>query len=141
MQKNQGNPKKNADQGQKPSELWQNKPCPRLFVIKQTISRLLTRSIYTFLLAMMGLCCQNALAQFNDTTFYHTGYTSSGSINKTKDGTAYLLNNGLRFNVKRKDISLNFNNSWVYGRQQGDLTNNDFSTTLDFNLYVIAVRV
>ncbi|RYD84353.1 MAG: DUF481 domain-containing protein, partial [Sphingobacteriales bacterium] len=63
------------------------------------------------------------------------GYLSTGSINKTRDGTAYLLNNGLKFNVKKKDISLNFTNSWVYGRQRSNLTNNDFSTVLDFNLY------
>lgn len=95
----------------------------------------MNKYICVLLLAMIGAGGQKAVAQFNDTTFYHTGYISSGSINKTKDGTAYLLNNGLKFNVKRKDISLNFNNSWVYGRQQGNLTNNDFSTTLDFNLY------
>ncbi|QNL52636.1 DUF481 domain-containing protein [Olivibacter sp. SDN3] len=62
-------------------------------------------------------------------------YSSSGSVNKTGDGTAYLLNNGLKFNVKKKDISLNFNNNWVYGRQRDILTNNDFSSSLDFNLY------
>lgn len=73
--------------------------------------------------------------QFNDTTFYHTAYLSSGSINKTNDGTAYLLNNAFKFNVKRKDIALNFNNSWIYGKQNHNLTNNDFSSSLDFNLY------
>ncbi|RYZ95445.1 MAG: DUF481 domain-containing protein, partial [Sphingobacteriaceae bacterium] len=78
---------------------------------------------------------QRAAAQFNDSTHYHASYLSSGSINKTKDGTAYLLNNGLKFNVKKKSVSLNFNNSWVYGRQRSNLTNNDFSTALDVNLY------
>ena len=73
--------------------------------------------------------------QFNDTTFYHTAYLSSGSINKTNDGTAYLLNNAFKFNVKRKDIALNFNNSWIYGKQNRNLTNNDFSSSFDFNLY------
>ncbi len=76
-----------------------------------------------------------SFAQFNDSTFYHTAFQSTGSINKTRDGSAYLLNNGLKFNVKRKDISLNFNNSWVYGKQTGVLSNNDFSSSLDFNLY------
>ncbi|MBL4677468.1 MAG: DUF481 domain-containing protein [Mucilaginibacter sp.] len=77
----------------------------------------------------------SAYAQFNDSTFYHTAFQSTGSINKTRDGTAYLLNNGFKFNVKRKDVSLNFNNGWIYGKQNGGITNNDFSTSLDFNLY------
>ncbi len=74
-------------------------------------------------------------AQFNDTTHYHTAYTSSGSINKTKDGTAYLLNNGLRLGIRKKTVAMNFTNTCVYGRQQDALTNNDFSTSFDFNLY------
>ncbi|MBB3968391.1 DUF481 domain-containing protein [Mucilaginibacter phyllosphaerae] len=81
------------------------------------------------------VCSKSALAQFNDTTHYHTAYLSSGSINKTNDGTAYLLNNAFKFNIKKKDISLNFNNNWIYGKQNGNLSNNDFSTALDFNLY------
>lgn len=76
-----------------------------------------------------------ATAQFSDTVHYRVTALSSGSINKTKDGTAYLFNNGLKFNVKKKSISLNFTNNWVYGRQKSLLTNNDFSTSLDFNLY------
>jgi hypothetical protein len=77
----------------------------------------------------------SAYSQFNDTTFFHTAFQSSGSINKTNDGTAYLLNNAFRFNVKKKDVSLNFNNNWIYGKQNGNVSNNDFSTSLDFNLY------
>ncbi|GAA4918480.1 DUF481 domain-containing protein [Mucilaginibacter defluvii] len=74
-------------------------------------------------------------AQFTDSTHYRVNYTSSGSINKTGDGTAYLLNNSAGIGIKKKNISLNFNNTWIYGRQRDALTNNDFSTALDFNLY------
>jgi hypothetical protein len=81
------------------------------------------------------LSAGSAYAQFNDTTFYHTAFLSSGSINKTSDGTAYLLNNAFKFNVKKKDVSLNFNNNWIYGKQNGNVSNNDFSSSLDFNLY------
>lgn len=87
------------------------------------------------LAAILTGLCGNAYAQFNDTTHYHTAFLSSGSINKTNDGTAYLLNNALRFNVKKKAISLNFNNNWIYGKQNGNMSNNDFSSALDFNLY------
>ncbi len=87
--------------------------------------------MFLFILVTAG----TAQAQFSDSTHYHTAFLSSGSINKTNDGTAYLLNNALKFNVKKKDVSLNFTNNWIYGKQNGDVSNNDFSTALDFNLY------
>ncbi|MFD1256421.1 DUF481 domain-containing protein [Mucilaginibacter terrae] len=76
-----------------------------------------------------------ARAQFNDTTNYHVIYNSTGSVNRARDGNAYLLNNGLRFEVKKKSVAFNATNSWVYGKFNGDLTNNDFSSSIDFNLY------
>lgn len=74
-------------------------------------------------------------AQFNDTTHHRLNYTSTGSLNKTNDSRAYLLNNALRFGIRKKSISLNSSNSWIYGKQNDQLTNNDFSSSLDFNLY------
>jgi hypothetical protein len=81
------------------------------------------------------LTASTARAQFNDTTNYHVIYNSTGSVNRARDGNAYLLNNGLRFEVKKKSFALNATNSWVYGKSNGDLTNNDFSSSIDFNLY------
>lgn len=74
-------------------------------------------------------------AQFTDSTNYYAAFTSSGSINKTNDGDAYLLNNAVKFSIRKKRISLNTANSWIYGKQDKDLTNNDFSSSLDFNVY------
>jgi len=83
------------------------------------------------LLLPAGSC----FAQFTDTTNYVINYTTGGSVNTTDDSKAYLLNNAVRFGIKKKTISLNFNNNWVYGKQNRQLTNNDFSSALDFNLY------
>jgi len=74
-------------------------------------------------------------SQFSDSTHYYFNYASTGSANKTQDGNAYLLNNGLKFSVQKKSITANLGSSWIYGKQNSNLTNNDFSTTLDFNLY------
>ncbi|RZK24960.1 MAG: hypothetical protein EOO43_06765, partial [Flavobacterium sp.] len=74
-------------------------------------------------------------AQFTDSTSYLVQFTSNGSINKTNESKAYLLNNVVRLGIRQKAISLNFNNNWIYGKQNQQLTNNDFSSTLDFNLY------
>lgn len=74
-------------------------------------------------------------AQYNDSTFYRATLTSTGSINKTNDGRANLLNNVVSFGIKKKDIVLNSTNSFVYGNQNNTLTNRDFSSSLFFNLY------
>ena len=76
-----------------------------------------------------------ANAQFSDSVHYHVIYNSTGSVNKARDGSSYLLNNSLRFEVKKKSIALNASNNWVYGRSNNALTNNDYSSTIDFNLY------
>ncbi|MEO6915363.1 MAG: DUF481 domain-containing protein [Chitinophagaceae bacterium] len=77
----------------------------------------------------------SARSQFNDSTFYHVNYTSTGVLNRTNDNNSYVLTNGLKFNVGRKDVTMNLTATWLYGEQQQVLTNNDFSSALDFNLY------
>jgi hypothetical protein len=104
--------------------------------VMQKGNNLIQYRSYKSLVFFIGIVISNNVyAQFNDTTHYHTAFLSSGSINKTNDGTAYLLNNAFKFNVKKKAVSLNFNNNWIYGKQNGSVSNNDFSSALDFNLY------
>lgn len=90
-----------------------------------------------FILFFLGLMLTGftTLAQFNDTTQYHVIFNGAGTANRAPEGNSYLLNNGLRFEVKKKSIALNATNTWVYGKSNGALTNNDYSAALDFNLY------
>ncbi|RYG24559.1 MAG: hypothetical protein EOO01_43315, partial [Chitinophagaceae bacterium] len=74
-------------------------------------------------------------AQFNDSTNHLVGFSSTGVINKTNDGDSYVLNNNVRFGVRRKDVSVNAASGWIYGEQNDRRTNNDFNASLDFNLY------
>ncbi|SDZ94194.1 DUF481 domain-containing protein [Pedobacter hartonius] len=90
---------------------------------------------YFYLILSFFLLPVNAAAQFTDSIHYSVNYATAGSINKTNDGQTYLLNNAAKFGIKKKAFSLNFSNSWVYGKQDRQLTNNDFSSSLDFNLY------
>ncbi|MDT3404861.1 DUF481 domain-containing protein [Mucilaginibacter terrae] len=76
-----------------------------------------------------------ARAQFNDTTNYHVVFNGTGTANRAPEGNTYLLNNGLRFEMKKESIALNATNTWVYGKSNGALTNNDYSSSVDFNLY------
>lgn len=87
--------------------------------------------IFSLFLLSVNLC----QAQFTDSTHYYAGFVSTGSANKTDDGDSYLLNNSIKFGMRKKSISLNLSNTWIYGKQDQSLTNNDFSSGLDFNLY------
>ena len=76
-----------------------------------------------------------AFAQFSDSTNYLISYGSTGVINKTNNTKSYVFTNALKLAVRKKSISLNSATTWIYGWQQDNITNNDFSSTLDFNLY------
>jgi hypothetical protein len=77
----------------------------------------------------------SAFAQYSDSLQYYTGYTSTGTFNKTNENNSYLIHNILKLGTRKKDISLNSNSKWLYGKQNDDLTNNDVSSTWDVNLY------
>lgn len=81
------------------------------------------------------LYCCVAFAQFDDTTHHHISYGATGTINRANEGHSYVLNNALTFEISKKNISLNTSNNWVYGESQGQITNNDFSSALNFDLY------
>jgi len=87
------------------------------------------------LLILVMLLCSPAFAQFNDTTNYYANYTSTGVINKTNDGSSYVLNNNAKFSVAKKHMSFNMTTGWIYGKQLGVKTNNDVLSALDANLY------
>jgi len=74
-------------------------------------------------------------SQFNDSIHHYVNFASIGIINRTNTGSSYVLTNGLRFNISKKNIRLNSTNSWIYGEQQKNITNNDFNSTLDFNIF------
>lgn len=74
-------------------------------------------------------------AQFTDSTTKFLKIASGGSVNKTKDGTNYLLNNNAQFNVKKQRTAFNSSGTWIYGKSPDKLTNNDFTLTSNINLY------
>ncbi|WP_298738671.1 DUF481 domain-containing protein [uncultured Chitinophaga sp.] len=83
------------------------------------------------LLALPGV----TFAQFSDSTHYYVKYASTGSINRTNDGRSWLLNNMAGFKISKKKISFNAAASYVYGKQDRQLTNDDVSAAVDFNWY------
>jgi hypothetical protein len=89
----------------------------------------------TILPVLLTLIPAALLAQYSDTTRYYAGYTSGGTFNKTTEKSSFLLNNGLRLGVRKKKIVMNSASRWLYGSQNGTLTNNDLSSSWDGNLY------
>lgn len=61
--------------------------------------------------------------------------TSSGNFNRTSDGIPYLFDNGLKYRLRKQSLVMHSTSAWIYGNTPGKLTNNDFTSALDFNLY------
>lgn len=91
------------------------------------------KAVGLFISAILFSWC--AVGQFNDSIHHYVNYAATGIINKTKDVNSYVFTNAFKFNISKKSIRLNTSSSWIYGEQQNKLSNNDFTTTLDFNLY------
>jgi hypothetical protein len=90
------------------------------------------RILITILIILVS---RTVFAQFSDSVHYYGKFASTGSINKTNEGDAYLLSNAFKVGVSKKKIVLNGSGSWVYGENNQDLTNNDFSSSVDFSLF------
>lgn len=73
------------------------------------------------------LYSQFSFSQFNDSVHHHFTLTSTGVYNKTKDQKSFVFNNALAFEVNKKKITYNTGASWIYGIQNKQLSNNDFS--------------
>lgn len=70
-----------------------------------------------------------------DTSIYYVNQSSIGNFNQTNSGSSYTLNNSLKFNVVKKSVALNTTNTWIYGEQLNILSNNDYTSVIDFNLF------
>lgn len=72
---------------------------------------------------------------FSNMTKYKWSWAATGNINNTNTVSSYLVSNAASVSAVRKKSALNLSTSWVYGAQAGNLTNNDFTSTVDFNMY------
>lgn len=87
------------------------------------------------------ILCKPSFAQFNDSVHHYLGYAATGILNETNDNRSFVLNNAVKFNVSKNNKYLNSSAAWVYGRQNGKLTNNDYTASMDFNVYGLAPRL
>lgn len=73
--------------------------------------------------------------QFNDSVHYYARFATTGVVNRTNQSKSFVLNNALAFSVNNKAVALNSSAGWIYGQQGGKLTNNDFTTAFNVDLY------
>lgn len=73
------------------------------------------------------LYSQFSFSQFNDSVHHHFAFSSTGVYNKTKDQQSFVFNNAISFEANKKKITYTTGASWIYGNQNKQLTNNDFS--------------
>lgn len=77
------------------------------------------------------LFSQQLFAQYNDSVYHHFSFSTTGIINKTKDSRSFVLNSGAAFGINKKKISQNTAASWIYGKANDKLSNNDLSINAD----------
>lgn len=85
--------------------------------------------------AQDSLSLKQDSAHYTDTLHLHFSYSGTGTINNTNTQHSFILSNAVQFSAVKKRAALNFSNSWLYGQQSGNLTNNDFTSTGDISLY------
>ncbi len=89
-----------------------------------------------FFIAFIFLLLQQiSVAQFNDSIKHYAKFASTGVINKTNTGSSYVLSNALNFNTRKKNTALNTSAAWVYGSNNGQLSNNDLAMHADLSLF------
>ncbi|ANH81255.1 hypothetical protein A8C56_09895 [Niabella ginsenosidivorans] len=88
-----------------------------------------------YLLALLLQLKLAAAAQFNDSLHHYLNINLAGTLNNASGDRNYLLNNFIKYKYYKRKSELNFNSGWIYGKNKDGLTNNDFSTSVDFNIY------
>ena len=68
-----------------------------------------------------------AFSQFSDSVHHHFTFASTAIYNKTKDVSSFVLNNNTGLEIKQKKVAFSTAASWIYGKQQKILSNNDVS--------------
>jgi hypothetical protein len=72
---------------------------------------------------------------YADTFHIHYAFATTGVISDANSVSSYIFTNMLKLSLLSRATTVNWINSYVYGKSAGLLTNNDFNSTLDVNLY------
>lgn len=71
----------------------------------------------------------------SDTSSFNVAVNAAGTINNTNLGTTYIFNNAVNLSYNAKNVEINANNSWLYGRSNTNkITNDDYVSNWTINL-------
>lgn len=77
--------------------------------------------------------CGQGFAQFNDSTHYYARFASTGVVNKTDGASSYVLSNAATYSIDKRKYFFTAAAGYIYGANDGGLTNNDFTSTATFD--------
>lgn len=72
-------------------------------------------------------------AQSPDSAKYSLHYAATGIINNTQATSSYVFNQVLQTEYNKNKFAVTTFASWIYGKQNKALSNNDFSSAVDLN--------
>ncbi len=78
---------------------------------------------------------QDITTPVRDPIAWNFGFTGTGNFNRTSDGTTYVFNNSIRLGASSRLLNANMSSGWIYGKNPTSLTNNDFLTVFDADLF------
>lgn len=87
---------------------------------------------FTFLITVIFFC-KISFCQFSDSVHHHFSFGSTGIYNQTKDLKSFVLNNKASYEINEKKLSISASGSWVYGQQQKQLSNSDWSASANLD--------
>lgn len=87
-----------------------------------------------YLLFIFLVLLNEATGQLKDTFEYHVNLAATGIINKTESSNSFVFRSGLSFDMDKDNFEVNSSASWIYGKLNRQLSNNDYSflTNVDY---------
>src|SRR5690349_21039388 len=79
------------------------------------------------------LLFNRTMSQSPDSAKYSLHYAATGIINNTQSTSSHVFNQVLQTEFNKSKFAVTTFASWIYGRQNKKLSNNDFSSAVDLN--------
>ncbi|RYY19328.1 MAG: DUF481 domain-containing protein [Chitinophagaceae bacterium] len=86
-----------------------------------------------FIAVICVLLLNRTMGQSPDSAKYSLHYAATGIINNTQSTSSHVFNQVLQTEFNKSKFALTTFASWIYGRQNRQQSNNDFSSAVDLN--------
>ncbi len=94
-------------------------------------------NLYFVLVFCFGATCN---AQFNDTIHSYISLSATGNFNRTNEIRSSLSSNTFEFKRRSAKLAANTSLRYIFGKQNGEVANNDFYGLQELNKYIRTQR-